>query len=200
MWLGVRMAWFAPLYPRGCLCEITISIHRHLAAVTTSVCREWYHPKLPVFNPEFHEREMKKGWRKITVQQWNLIDEWIPQETAYWMRCGTALGGGVTTCDNLSRPDQKIKTSLRKGGERRFGDILRWIFYIQIRNLFFLSEDIRTTRNTKTTQLQNVDIIPTIHTLLGWPHRNHLKTLQSTLMKAQRRQTVLSLRAQIGGI
>lgn len=195
MWLGVRMAWFTPLYPRGCLCRITS--RRHLAAVTTSVCWEWYYPKLPVFNPEFHEREMKKGWRKITVQQWNLIDEWIPQETAYWMRCGTALGVWVTTCDNLSRPDQKIKTSLRKGGERSF------LSYIQIRNLFFLSEDIRTTRttrNTKTTQFQNLDIIPTIHTLLGWPHRNHLKTLQSTLMKAQGWQTVLSLRAQIEGI
>ena len=89
--------------------------------------------------PWISRERNEKGWRKITVQQWNLIDEWIPQETAYWMRCGTTLGGWVTTCDHLSRPDQKIKTSLRKGGERRFGDILRWIFYIQIRNLFFLS-------------------------------------------------------------
>ena len=149
----------------------------------------------PWISRERNEKRMEKDSSAAMEFDWWMDPTGNCLLNALWYR----VGRGVTTCDNLSRPDQKIKTSLRKGGERDSG-ILRWIFYIQIRNLFFLSEDIRTTRNTKTTQFQNVDIIPTIHTLLGWPHRNHLKTLQSTLMKAQRRQTVLSLRAQIEGI
>ena len=58
----------------------------------------------------------------------------------YWMRCGAMLGVWATTCHNLSRPDQKIKTlSLQE----RWGQEIRGYLKISDQILFFPSQDFK---------------------------------------------------------